>query len=122
MPSTHPNRRPLPILLALLLCLPLLSTGCATASTKASRARIERPTLPALPTELVRTERVKPLDEMASGQLVSIDRSILTELYVRLAETAAAVERGNNRAAGVQRWWRCIDAIWQTGKTPAECS
>lgn len=121
MHSTPPSLLHRLPLLALLLCLPLLSTGCVTASTKASRARTERPTLPVLPTELVRPERVKPLDGMTSGQPVTIDRGVLTELYERLAETTAAIERGNNRAGGVKRWWTCVDAIWRTGKTPAEC-
>lgn len=109
------------LLAALLLCLPLLSTACVSASTKASRARMERPVLPAIPTDLTKRERLKPLTAEDSGQPVAIDRGVLTELYERLAEAIGAVERGNLRAAGVERWSRCIDAIWQTGKAPATC-
>lgn len=43
-----------------LLCLPLLSTACATASTPALIARTERPTLPALAPELIKIERLAP--------------------------------------------------------------
>jgi hypothetical protein len=75
-----------------------------------------------MPAELVRAERIKPLDGVPSGQSVAIDRGVLSELYERLAETTAAVERGNNRAGGVRRWWACVDAIWRTGKAGKECS
>lgn len=120
MRSTRPSLFS-PRLLVALLCLLPLSIGCVTASTKASRARTERPTLPALPTELVKPERVKPLDGVANGRTVSIDQGVLVELYDRLAETTAAIERGNNRAAGVKRLWGCVEAIWTTGKTPEAC-
>lgn len=108
----------LPLSLALLICLPLLSTGCVSASTKASRARIERPVLPTVPADLVARERLKPLTGDASGARVSIDRGVLAELYTRLAEAIGAVERGNLRAAGVERWAGCVDTIWQTGAAP----
>jgi len=82
---------------------------------------MERPVLPAIPTDLTKRERLKPLTAEDSGQPVAIDRGVLTELYERLAEAVGAVERGNLRAAGVERWSRCVDAIWRTGTAPAGC-
>lgn len=105
-----------------LLCLPLLSTACATASTPASIARTERATLPALPPELVKAERLSPIAGKPSGELVSIDKGVLSELYERFGAAIGAVERGNNRAAGVKTLWRCVDAIMRTGVTPAACA
>ena len=107
---------------SLALSLPLLSTACATASTKASRVRTERPALPARPTELARTERLKPLTATPrAGDEVTISRNVLEEVYERLAEAIGAVERGNNRITGNERYWTCVDAIWRTGKTPDGC-
>lgn len=105
-----------------LLCLPLLSTACATASTPASIARTERPTLPALPPELVKTERLAPIAGKPSGELVSIDKGVLTELYERFGAAIGAVERGNNRAVGVKMLWSCVDAIMRTGRAPSDCN
>lgn len=108
-------------LLPVILCLPLLSTACATRSTPASLARIERPALPALPAELTRTERLQPLTAKPTGELVSIDKGILTEIFERLAEAVGAVARGNTRAIGVQLERRCTAAILSTGTVPADC-
>ena len=103
-------------------CLPLLSTACATRSTPASIARTERPTLPALPPELTRAERLRSLEAAPSGERVAIDRAVLGELAERLAEAIAAVERANTRAAGVARLWACTDAAFRTGAMPAGCT
>lgn len=112
------SRRLLP---AMLLCLPLLSTACATRSTRASLARTERPTLPALSPDLTRTERLAPLTAKPSGQLVTIDRGILAEIVTRLAEAIGAVERGNGRAAAVKLERQCVTAQLATGTMPPGC-
>lgn len=82
---------------------------------------MERPALPAIPSDLTERERLKPLTAEDTGQLVAINRGVLAELYERLAEAVGAIERGNLRAAGVKRWFRCVDEIWQTGKPQAGC-
>lgn len=109
-----------PALMAL-LCLPLLSTACATASTPASIGRTERPRLPTLSPELTRTEHVAPLSAKPGGQLVTIDAVILAELATRLAEAFGAIERGNARAGAVKLERRCTVAVFETGVAPAEC-
>lgn len=108
-------------LLQACLCLPLLSTACATASTPASIVRTERPKLPTLPADLTRAERLQPLSAKPTGELVTIDKGILTELYERLAEAIAAVLRANTRAAAVKLERRCTTAILSTGTAPADC-
>ena len=85
--------------------------------------RTERPDLPPRPTELTRTERLKPLTAApAAGDDVSISRNVLEELYERLAEAIGAVARSNTRITGNNRLWDCTDAIWRTGKVPEGCS
>ena len=109
-----------PLLLAILF-LPLLSTACATASTPASIARTERPVLPTLPIDLTRTERLTPLAAKPSGDLVTIDRAILTEIVERFAEAIGAVERANGRALAVLHERACAAAILATGVPPQRC-
>lgn len=104
-----------------ILCLPLLSTACATASTRASLVRTERPSLSALPSELTKTERLEPLTAKPSGQLVSIDRAILSELVERFVQAIGAVERGNRRAVAVAQERECQRAILATGAAPKGC-
>lgn len=104
-----------------LLCLPLLSTACATSSTRASLARTERPSLPALPAELTATEQLQPLSAKPTGELVSIDKGILAELVERFAQALGAIARGNTRAIGVGIERRCTSAILSTGTAPADC-
>lgn len=99
----------------------LLSSGCAHRSTAASIARTERPTLPTPPAELTRTERLQPLAVAPAGALVTIDRGVLAELYERLAQAAAAIERGNMRIGGWKQLWRCTDAILRTGAPAPDC-
>jgi hypothetical protein len=77
--------------------------------------------LQTLPPELTRTERLKPLIAKPSGELVTTDKAILTELYERLAEAVAAVWRGNDRAAAVKLERRCVSAILSTGVPPTGC-
>jgi hypothetical protein len=84
-------------------------------------ARTERPTLPTLNPELVRTERVAPLVAKPSGVLVSIDKAELDELYGQHAALIGAITRANNRAAGVKKWRRCVAAIFETGKPGPDC-
>lgn len=110
-----------PRLLAL-LCLPLLSSGCATSSTRASLARTERPILPTLPAELTATEQLQPLSARPTGELVSIDKGVLTELVERFAEAIGAIERGNTRAVAVKLERGCTAAILSTGAAPAGCT
>jgi hypothetical protein len=109
-------------LLPVLLLLPLLSAACSTRSTPASIARIERPTLPTAPAELGRTERLAPIAPRPTGQLVTIDKGVLRLLSERLAEAAAAIERGNARIGGWKTLWQCTGAILGTGQAPKECS
>lgn len=78
--------------------------------------------MPALPGELVKTERLAPIAAAPSGELVSIDKGVLAEIVERLAQAAGAVERGNNRAGGVKALWTCVDAIMRTGIQPASCT
>ena len=105
-----------------LLCLPLLSAACQTVSTEGSLARTERPTMPTLPEELVKTERLAPIVGKPSGELVSIDKGVLAEISERLVQAAGAIERGNNRAGGVRKLWTCVDTIMRTGVTPPGCA
>jgi hypothetical protein len=77
--------------------------------------------MPALSPELVKRERIDPLEAKPSGDLVTIDRSILGELVERFAEALAAIARGNTRAAGVELERRCTSAILTTGTAPADC-
>lgn len=83
---------------------------------------MERPDLPNRPAELTRTERLKPLSAVArAGDEVTISRTVLEEVYTRLGEAIGAVERGNARVVGNNRLWACTVAIFQTGKSPADC-
>ena len=109
------------LLLLATLSLPLLSSACATRSTSASLARTERPAMPTLPAELVKTERLAPLTGKPSGEQVSIDKGVLAELVERTAQAIGAVERGNERAAGLKALWLCVDTIMRTGVTPVAC-
>ena len=74
-----------------------------------------------LPPELTRAERLKPLSAKPAGELVTIDKGILAEVYERLAEAIGAVWRGNSRAAAVKLERRCTSAILSTGTAPADC-
>lgn len=83
---------------------------------------MERPDLPTRPTELTRTERLKPLSAVArEGDEVTISRTVLEEVYTRLAEAIGAVERGNARVVGNNRLWTCTVTIFRTGKSPTDC-
>ncbi|UYY60091.1 hypothetical protein [Sphingomonas sp. S2-65] len=104
-----------------LLSLPLLSTSCAKTSTLASIARTERPTLPKLSPELTRAERLTPHSGRKSGELVTVDKGWFGEALERYAEAVGAVERANNRAAGVKLERRCTAALFATGLAPADC-
>jgi hypothetical protein len=84
-------------------------------------ARSDRPKLPTLNPELVKSEHLAPLTAKPTGVLVTIDKGVLAELYDRLAEAVGAVTRANNRVAGVKKERRCIAAIFATGTAPAGC-
>ncbi len=77
--------------------------------------------LPTLPPELTKTERLTPLTGRPSGETVTIDKGVLTELYERFAEAVGAVWRGNTRAGAVKLERRCTRAIMSTGSAPADC-
>ncbi len=53
---------------------------------------------------------------------MTIDKGVLSELLERFGAAIGAVERGNNRAAGVKTLWSCVDSIMRTGVTPAACA
>lgn len=108
-------------LLPAMLCLPLLSTACVTRSTPASIVRTERPTLPKLSAELTRTERLAPIAVAPTGDLVAIDRGVLTGITTAAAEAIGAVERLNRRMGGIIQERVCIAAVFATGVTPAKC-
>ncbi len=110
------------LLLPAIFCLPLLSTACGTTSTLPSLARTERPKLPPLSPELVKTEHLEPLAAKPVGRLVTIDVAVLTEIVTRLAEAVGAVERGNVRAGGVIRERRCVSGLLATGAPPPGCT
>lgn len=109
----------LPLLASLSLLL--LSTACATTSTILPSERTDRPTLPTLNPDLVRTERVPLLTAQPSGILVTIDKAILEEMQAQHAQLLGAVTRANNRAAGVKKERRCIRSIFETGKPGPDC-
>lgn len=113
--------KPFRLLMLAILSLPLLSTACATASTPASLARTERPRIPPLSPDLIKTEHLEPLTAKPVGQLVTIDVAILTEIITRFAEAVGAVERSNRRAVGVALERRCTAAFLATGKAPTGC-
>jgi hypothetical protein len=69
----------------------------------------------------VKREHIEPLSAKPSGQLVTIDRSILGELSERLADALGAIERGNRRAIGTEQLWTCVTSILATGIAPAGC-
>ncbi|WP_294287834.1 hypothetical protein [uncultured Sphingomonas sp.] len=52
---------------------------------------------------------------------MTIDKGILFEVYLRLAEAIAAVTRGNDRAGAVLLERRCTTAILETGLAAAGC-
>ena len=79
--------KPFRLLVLATLFLPLLSTSCKTASIPASLARTERPKLPGLSAELTQTERLEPISVKPTGEVVTIDRGILSAITT----TAAAV-------------------------------
>jgi glutamate mutase epsilon subunit len=53
--------------------------------------------------------------------MVQVDKGWLAELLERLAEAIAAVERGNNRAAGNAAFDACTAGVFETGSAPAAC-
>ena len=77
--------------------------------------------MPALPADLVKTERLAPIAAKPTGETVTIDKAILNELVERFAQAIGAVERGNTRAAGVRTLWGCVDAVMRTGERAAGC-
>ena len=94
MRSTLFRRR----LLALLF-LPLLSTACATTSTRSSLDRTERPKLADLPAGTTQTVKLKPLAANPSDQLVTIDKAVLAELVDGFAQAVGgrAPQRSHHR-------------------------
>ena len=56
-----------------------------------------------------------------NGEPITVDKGWLTELVERFAEAAAAVARGNARAAGVEAELACVTAVFDTGALPTGC-
>ena len=88
---------------------------------RASLGRMERPSLPPLPANLTKTERLEPLTAKPSGKLVTIDQAIFLEIVTRLAEAIGAVERGNGRAVAIAQERECQRAILSTGAAIKGC-
>ena len=83
--------------------------------------RTERPAIPTLPSELTKTERLRTLKAVPTGELVTIDKGVLGELYEWIADAAGAVARLNTRMAGVVKERQCTTAIMETGSAPDDC-
>ena len=110
----------------LALCMALIlvfsmTAGCATASTYSSRARTERPALPAYPASLGQTETLEPLTRAPSGRLVAIDEAIWAERNERFADALGAIERLNLRIVGNRELFRCTASIVATGRPGKGC-
>jgi hypothetical protein len=99
----------------------LTLAACATASTPSSLTRIERPTLPTLSSEAKKTERLDPLTGKKSGDLILIDKGEYGEQLDLLTEAIGAVSRLNNRQGARNAYDRCVKALFETGKLPANC-
>lgn len=84
-------------------------------------ARTERPRLPTLNDEARRTERLPRLTGKKSGELIIIDKGEYAEQLDLLALAIAAVARLNIRQGGRNAYDRCVRAIFETGKTAANC-
>ncbi|MGO1303531.1 MAG: hypothetical protein ACTMKV_01975 [Sphingomonas parapaucimobilis] len=82
---------------------------------------MERASLPSLPANLTKTERLEPLNAKPSGKLVTIDQAIFLEIVTRLAEAVGAVERGNGRVVAITQERECQRAILSTGVAPKGC-
>lgn len=115
--------RSMPRRLQLLALLPLclMLEACPHPLTASSIARTERPRLPSRDPELTRTEKLTPLSDQMSGEMVQVDKGWLRELLDVAAAAIAAVERGNIRAAGNKQFDRCVAGIFETGVAPAGC-
>ena len=108
--------------LTLLFPLLLLSPACQHRSTTSSLVRTERPAVPTLPSELTKTERLRSIKAVPTGELVTIDKGVLGELYEWIADAAGAVARLNTRMVGVVKERHCTTAIMETGTAPADCT
>lgn len=113
--------KPFRLLVLATLFLPLLSTSCKTASIPASLARTERPKLPGLSAELTQTERLEPISVKPTGEVVTIDRGILSAITTTAAAAIGAVERLNTRIGGLLLERRCAAAAIETGAMPTGC-
>jgi hypothetical protein len=79
------------------------------------------PRLPTLNPELTKTEHIPPIGHPETGQMVQVDKGWLTAATDLTAWLIQAVQRGNNRAAGVKLERRCTATLYETGKVPADC-
>ena len=84
-------------------------------------ARTERPTLPTLSSEAKKTERLPALMGKKSGDLILIDKGEYGEQLDLLTEAIGAVARLNNRQGARNAYDRCVKAVFETGKLPANC-
>ena len=62
-----------------------------------------------------------PIAAKPTGELVTIDRGVLTDLVTAAAAAIGAVERLNTRIGGIVQERACTAAIFATGETPAGC-
>ena len=110
-------------LLPALSLLPLCSIlgACGTTSTISSAMRTDRPILPTPSAETTKTERLPALTGRKSGELILIDKGEYGEQLDLLAEAIGAVSRLNMRQGARNAYDRCVKAIFETGKAPANC-
>jgi len=77
--------------------------------------------MPTLSDEAKKTERLPALTGRKSGELLVIDKGEYGEQLDLLATAIGAVSRLNNRQGARNTYDRCVKAIFETGKTPANC-
>ena len=83
--------------------------------------RTDRPILPTPSAETTKTERLPALTGRKSGELILIDKGEYGEQLDLLAEAIGAVSRLNMRQGARNAYDRCVKAIFETGKVPANC-
>ena len=77
--------------------------------------------MPTLSDEAKKTERLPALTGRKSGELLVIDKGEYGEQLDLLVMVIGAVSRLNNRQGARNTYDRCVKAIFETGKTPANC-
>lgn len=67
------------------------------------------------------TERLPRLTGKTSGEMIVIDKGAYREQLDLLAQAIGAVARLNNRQGARNAYDRCVKAIFETGRPPADC-